>query len=171
MNTPSISLGLGYGYLRQLGHLRVGRPAGNRHPTHGYTYTFNYDHLVGVLAPHGDDYYLSGQSANETDGVTIAVIHHYFDDKVVDDKSDAATTDNEIHSRVAFRNHLNTTTSSVPCHLTLSQLSGRVDGQLNGCGSRGFEPVTTVVSHETDELFVGVGRRASCLHIATAPKC
>ncbi|HEU0089968.1 MAG TPA: inorganic diphosphatase [Pseudonocardiaceae bacterium] len=63
--------------------MHIDRPAGSRHPIHGFTYPVNYGYLPGVLAPDGDDldaYHLTSEPADEADGECIAVTHRYFDD-------------------------------------------------------------------------------------------
>jgi inorganic pyrophosphatase len=105
----STSLDLARAYLGRRVHLRIDRPAGSRHPEHGYTYAVNYGLVPGVLAPDGDEldaYHLSSQPADEADGVCIAVVHRLFDDDdklVVVDESETGMTDEEIHRRVAFQ--------------------------------------------------------------------
>lgn len=109
MNAPSTSLGLACGYLGQRVHLRIDRPAGSRHPTHGFIYPVNYGYLPGVLAPDGDEldaYHLTSQPAEEANGLVVAIIHRYVDDDdklVVVDEHDVDITNDEIHRLVAFQ--------------------------------------------------------------------
>ncbi|MGH3927351.1 MAG: inorganic diphosphatase [Pseudonocardiaceae bacterium] len=109
MSTPTTSLGLATAYLNRRVTLRVDRPAGSRHPLHGYLYPVNYGYLPGVPAPDGDDldaYYLTTTPVDQAEGVCIAVIHRHNDDDdkiVVVDEDDTDLTDNDIHRLVAFQ--------------------------------------------------------------------
>jgi inorganic pyrophosphatase len=104
-----MSLVLARRYLGQRVHLRIDRPAGSRHPRHGYEYPVNYGYVPGVIAPDGcelDAYHLTSNPVEEADGVCIAIIHRLFDDDdklVVVDPADTELSDAEIHRRVAFQ--------------------------------------------------------------------
>ncbi|APU15081.1 MULTISPECIES: inorganic diphosphatase [Actinoalloteichus] len=109
MIVPSASLRLATAYLHQRVSLRIDRPAGSRHPRHGYRYPVNYGYLPGVPAPDGDDldgYYLTTTPVEQANGVVIAVIHRHDDDDdklVVVDDHDTDLTDDDIHRLVAFQ--------------------------------------------------------------------
>jgi len=109
VNAPSTSLRLARGFLGQRVHLRIDRPAGSRHPKHGFRYEVNYGYVPGVIAPDGDEldaYHLTSDPVDEADGVCIAIIHRLFDDDdklVVVDPAEAELSDAEIHRQVAFQ--------------------------------------------------------------------
>ncbi len=74
-------------YLGQTLRIRIDRPLGSRHPTHGFSYPVNYGYLPDTPAPDGEDLdaYALGpdQPLEEFEGVCIAVIHRLDDE---DDK-------------------------------------------------------------------------------------
>ncbi len=73
-----------------LGHkieVRIDRPLGSRHPTHGFVYPVNYGYIPGTLAVDGEpiDAYVLGvfEPLDTFAGTCIAVIRRLEDD---DDK-------------------------------------------------------------------------------------
>jgi inorganic pyrophosphatase len=68
-------------------HLHIDRPAGSRHPEHGFLYPINYGYLPGTQAADGEelDAYLLGVSEplDCFSGECVAVLHRLNDD---DDK-------------------------------------------------------------------------------------
>lgn len=76
-------------FLGKRVQVRVDRPLGSTHPTHGFVYPVNYGYLPGVMAEDGEelDAYILGVDQPLTDfaGWVIAVIHRLDDveDKLV----------------------------------------------------------------------------------------
>ena len=76
-------------YLGRRVLIKIDRPAGSRHPQHGFLYPVNYGYLPGVLAPDGEDldaYVLDiTDPLEQFEGVCIAVIRRLDDqdDKLV----------------------------------------------------------------------------------------
>jgi inorganic pyrophosphatase len=81
------SLDLARGFLGKRVTVVIDRPAGSRHPQHGFSYPVNYGSLPGVTAPDGEDLdaYVLGvdRPLEHFTGICIAVIHRLDDD---DDK-------------------------------------------------------------------------------------
>jgi inorganic pyrophosphatase len=67
--------------------VKIDRPLGSRHPTHGFIYPVNYGYVANTPAPDGDDLdaYVLGifDPITEFTGRCIAIVHRLDDD---DDK-------------------------------------------------------------------------------------
>jgi inorganic pyrophosphatase len=89
--------------------VKIDRPLGSNHPTHGFYYPVNYGYLPGVPAPDGDDLdaYVLGvdHPLAEFEGVCIAVIHRLDDedDKLVVVPEGMELTDEEIADLTKFQ--------------------------------------------------------------------
>lgn len=81
------SLDLARSFLGKQVTVFIDRPAGSRHPQHGFNYPVNYGSLPGVTAPDGEelDAYVLGvdRPLEQFTGTCIAIIHRLDDD---DDK-------------------------------------------------------------------------------------
>jgi inorganic pyrophosphatase len=71
-------------FLNQTLHIKIDRPLGSRHPTHGFIYPVNYGDMPETPAPDGDDldaYVLGVFDPIETfTGRCIAIVHRLDDD-------------------------------------------------------------------------------------------
>ncbi len=74
-------------FLNHMVCVKIDRPMGSRHPTHGFIYPVNYGYVPHTPAPDGDDLdaYVLGvfEPIEELTGRCIAVVHRFNDD---DDK-------------------------------------------------------------------------------------
>ena len=105
----SSSLELARGLLGHIVTVKIDRPMGSRHPSHGFLYLVNYGYVPGMMAPDGEelDAYLLGvdQPVECCDGVVVAVIHRRDDDddKLVVVPEGVTLDDAEIVAAVAFQ--------------------------------------------------------------------
>jgi inorganic pyrophosphatase len=89
--------------------IKIDRPMGSRHPTHGFLYPLNYGFVLGVLAPDGEelDAYLLGvfEAVAEFEGRCIAVIHRLDDedDKLVLAPAGRQFSDDQILALTEFQ--------------------------------------------------------------------
>ena len=103
------SLSLARGYIGKLVHVRIDRPLGSRHPTHGFVYPVNYGYVPGMIAPDGkelDAYVLGIDSPLSTfTGQCIAIVHRFDDDddKLVLVSRGQRLTDQEIRDQTRFQ--------------------------------------------------------------------
>jgi inorganic pyrophosphatase len=87
----------------------IDRPAGSRHPEHGFLYPVNYGHVPGTLEPDGEalDAYVLGIAGpvEDFEGLCIAVIHRLNDDedKLVLAPAGKTFTDAQIRKLTDFQ--------------------------------------------------------------------
>jgi inorganic pyrophosphatase len=74
-------------FINTIVAVKIDRPLGSRHPTHGFIYPVNYGYVPDTLAPDGEplDAYVLGvfEPLEEFTGRCTAVVHRLDDD---DDK-------------------------------------------------------------------------------------
>jgi inorganic pyrophosphatase len=105
----SNSLELARALLGRTVTVKTDRPIGSRHPRLGFLYPVNYGHVLGVIAPAGEelDAYLLGvdQPIECADGVVVAVMHRRDDDddKLVVVPAGVRLDDAEIMAAEAFQ--------------------------------------------------------------------
>lgn len=96
-------------WIGRLVEVVIDRPAGSRHPTHGFGYPLNYGYLPGVPSQDGEDLdaYVLGPTLplERFTGRVIAVIRRLddADDKLVVAAEDAAFSDEDIRSLTHFQ--------------------------------------------------------------------
>jgi inorganic pyrophosphatase len=94
----------------------VDRPAGSRHPRHGFSYPINYGYLPDVIAADGDglDSYIVGttEPIDTATGTVVAVIerHDDIEDKLVVAIDDSRWDAERVGTAVAFCEQFFTTT-------------------------------------------------------------
>ncbi len=94
-----------------LGHtvyVKIERPLGSRHPTHGFFFPVNYGYVPGTLAPDGEplDAYVLGvfDPLEEFTGWCIAIVHRLDDDdKLVIVPEGKQYSDEQILALVEFQ--------------------------------------------------------------------
>ena len=88
---------------------RIDRPAGSRHPRHGFLYPVNYGFIPGTSAHDGEelDAYVLGvfEPLEQFEGVCIAVIHRLDDedDKLVLAPPGKSYSDEQVLALVEFQ--------------------------------------------------------------------
>jgi len=97
------------GYLLQTLTVIIDRPAGSKHPKHGFIYPINYGYLPGTQSGDGEemDAYVLGvqQPISTFTGICIAVIHRMDDDddKLVLTLPKMKLSDDEIRESTYFQ--------------------------------------------------------------------
>jgi inorganic pyrophosphatase len=96
-------------FLNRIVHIKIDRPLGSRHPTHGFIYPANYGHVPDTLAPDGEpiDAYVLGifEPIAEFTGRCLAIVHRLDDDddKLVIVPEDRQFSDEQIQALVEFQ--------------------------------------------------------------------
>ncbi len=96
-------------FLGQTVTIKIDRPLGSIHPTHGFIYPLNYGYVPCVMAPDGEelDAYLLGvfEPLSEFKGKCIAVIHRLDDedDKLILVPQNKQYTDEQIRALTEFQ--------------------------------------------------------------------
>lgn len=96
-------------FLNQTLTIKIDRPLGSKHPTHGFIYPLNYGYLPGVIAPDGEelDAYLLGvfEPVKHFTGKCIAVLHRLDDDddKLILVPQNKQYTDEQIWALTEFQ--------------------------------------------------------------------
>src|SRR5262249_45369858 len=96
-------------FLGKKVHVRVDRPIGSAHPTHGFGYPVNYGFVPNVTAPDGEelDAYVLGvfEPIEHFDGKCIAILHRLNDneDKLIVVPENKEYTDEQINALVDFQ--------------------------------------------------------------------
>src|SRR5262245_12324796 len=96
-------------FLGQVVTVTIDRPAGSKHPKHGFIYPINYGFVPGTIAPDGEelDAYVLGtdQPLDTYTGSCIAIIHRSDDDddKLVLAEGGKGYTDEEIRALTHFQ--------------------------------------------------------------------
>jgi len=89
--------------------VKIDRPLGSRHPTHGFVYLLNYGYVPDTIAPDGEpiDAYVLGNfdPIEEFTGRCIAIVHRLDDDddKLIVVPKDRRYTDGQIQALVEFQ--------------------------------------------------------------------
>lgn len=97
------------GYLHQTLTAIIDRPAGSKHPKHGFLYPINYGYLPGTQSGDGEelDTYVLGieHPVLTFTGICIAIIHRLDDDddKLVLTLPEMAFSDDEIREQTHFQ--------------------------------------------------------------------
>ena len=97
------------GFIGRKVYVEIDRPAGSRHPRHGFLYPVNYGHVPGTLEPDGEalDAYVLGISepVKDFEGLCIAVIHRLNDDedKLILTPAGKTFTDAQIRKLTDFQ--------------------------------------------------------------------
>ena len=105
----SISLEIARGFLGKDVTVRMDRPLGSHHPTHGFLYEANYGFIEGIKAPDGEDldaYYLGVKDPlDEAQGVCVAIAHRKDndDDKLIVIPKGTVMSDEEIAKEIHFQ--------------------------------------------------------------------
>ena len=96
-------------YLGKQVQIKIDRPLGSHHPTHGFIYSLNYGFLPGVISGDGEplDAYVLGvfEPLTDFDGDCIAVIHRLDqdDDKLILVPPGVRYSDAQIAALVEFQ--------------------------------------------------------------------
>ncbi len=96
-------------YLGNTVTVKIDRPAGSKHPKHGFLYPINYGFIPGAKAPDGEelDAYVLGvdEHLDTFTGKCIAIIHRIDndDDKLVLAEGDTNYTDDQIRELTHFQ--------------------------------------------------------------------
>lgn len=96
-------------FLGKVITVEIDRPAGSKHPKHGFLYPINYGFIPGTKAPDGEelDAYILGvtEPLNIFTGKCIAIIHRADndDDKLVIAEEGKEYTDEEIILQTKFQ--------------------------------------------------------------------
>lgn len=96
-------------FLNQTLTIKIDRPLGSTHPTHGFIYPLNYGYVPDTIAPDGEelDAYLLGvfEPVKHFTGKCIAVIHRLDDDddKLILVPQNKQYTDEQIRALTEFQ--------------------------------------------------------------------
>ena len=96
-------------FIDRIVNVKIDRPLGSRHPTHGFIYPVNYGYVPNIPAPDGDDLdaYVLGvfEPIEEFTGRCIAVVHRLDDDddKLIIVPEDRQFSDEQIQALVEFQ--------------------------------------------------------------------
>jgi inorganic pyrophosphatase len=97
------------GFLNQTVRVKIDRPLGSRHPTHGFIYSVNYGYVPDTPAPDGEDLdaYVLGvfEPIEAFTGRCIAIVHRLDndDDKLIVVPEDKYYSDEQIQALVEFQ--------------------------------------------------------------------
>lgn len=96
-------------YLNKIVKVKMDRPLGCKHPSHGFIYPVNYGYISNTISGDGEeiDAYVLGvhEPLIEFEGRVIAIIHRINDndDKLVVMEDDRNYTDDQISALTEFQ--------------------------------------------------------------------
>ena len=96
-------------YIGKNLEIKIDRPYGTKHPTHGFIYPVNYGYVPNTVSGDGEelDAYLLGvfEPVDEYQGTCIAIIHRTNDndDKLVVVPENKEYTDDQIEALTEFQ--------------------------------------------------------------------
>ncbi len=96
-------------FLDRTVSVKIDRPLGSHHPTHGFIYPVNYGYVPNMPAPDGDDLdaYVLGvfEPIEEFTGRCIAIVHRLDDDddKLIVVPEGRQYSDEQIQALVEFQ--------------------------------------------------------------------
>ena len=96
-------------YIGKKLSIKIDRPYGTKHPTHGFIYPVNYGYVPNTISGDGEelDAYLLGvfEPVDEYDGECIAIIHRTNDndDKLIIVPENKEYTDDQIEALTEFQ--------------------------------------------------------------------
>ena len=96
-------------YIGKILNIKIDRPFGSKHPTHGFIYPVNYGYVPNTISGDGEelDAYLLGvfEPVEEYEGKCIAIVHRTNDndDKLVVVPENKEYTDDQIEALTEFQ--------------------------------------------------------------------
>lgn len=96
-------------YIGKILNIKIDRPFGSKHPTHGFIYPVNYGYVPNTVSGDGEelDAYLLGvfEPVEEYEGKCIAIVHRTNDndDKLVVVPENKEYTDDQIEALTEFQ--------------------------------------------------------------------
>ena len=96
-------------YIGKILRIKIDRPFGSKHPTHGFIYPVNYGYVPNTISGDGEelDAYLLGvfEPVDEYEGKCIAVVHRTNDndDKLVVTPEGKEYSDEQIEALTEFQ--------------------------------------------------------------------
>jgi inorganic pyrophosphatase len=96
-------------FLNRTVSVKIDRPLGSRHPTHGFIYPVNYGYVPNTPAPDGDDLdaYVLGvfDPIEDFTGRCIAIVQRLDDDddKLIIVPESAQYSDEQIQALIEFQ--------------------------------------------------------------------